>query len=86
MTHATYRVTNETRGHLAVFADDLIDIAAQGNAPPAEWVASMIEGILADGYYEPAARDADGRVYDPDADPEYEDADEPDEPHEEDEA
>ena len=62
MTTSTYRVTNETRTALAAFADDLIDVASQGNAPLPETVADIIEGILDDGHYEPAKRDDDGRV------------------------
>ncbi len=53
----SYIVTNETRGHLEAFAEDLIDIAAQGNAPPASWVAAEIERVLEDQFYTPAERD-----------------------------
>lgn len=67
MSTATYRVTNETRAALAAFADDLIDVAAQGNAPMPEQVADQIEQVISDGYYKPAARDDDGRVVGEDA-------------------
>lgn len=62
MSTTTYRVTNETRAALAAYADDLIDVAAQGNAPDPETVAANIETILEDGHYTPAPRDEDGRV------------------------
>lgn len=63
MAHATYRVTNETRDALEAFIDDLIDVAAQGNAPTPTWAVQLLENVLEDGHYE-APRDADGRVVD----------------------
>jgi hypothetical protein len=66
---AAYSVTEETRMYLVRFADDLVDIAAKGQAPSGELIVAMIERVLADQFYAPEPRDPEtGKMLNPEDD------------------